>query len=73
MARRMAISTSAPSYETIPFARVPAAAMPRAPAAQSPMRDPTTPTTTFAISPIWALVFMMRLARPMTPPMTMAQ
>ena len=38
MAHRMAISITAPTNETIQFARVLAAAMPRAPAAQCPMR-----------------------------------
>jgi hypothetical protein len=41
------------------------------PATQNPSADPTMPTITFAISPIWALVFMTMLAsHPTMPPMT---
>ncbi len=44
--------------------------MPNSPAIQKPSIEPTTPTSTLAIQPIWALVFMTMLAsQPTTPPM----
>src|SRR3990167_3599114 len=67
---RMKISSTAPAIETTKRMMPPAGAMPSAPAIQKPNIEPTTPTSTLAIQPIWASVFMNMLAsQPTMPPM----
>lgn len=68
-ARRMKIKATAPITATMKRRMPPIGASPRAPAAQKPMKEPAIPTSTLAIMPICALVFMTMLAsQPTMPP-----
>jgi len=65
------MSSAAPATDTMSRAKTPKAAKPTRPASQKPSDEPTMPTSTLAITPICASVFMNLLAsQPTMPPMS---
>ena len=70
-ARRIKINRAAPPTAIRNRRIPPPAAMPIIPASQYPNTEPTIPTSTLAMMPIWPFVFMKMLAsQPTIPPMT---
>ena len=68
---KIAISTHAPTIETMTLASVVTAAKPSIPASTPPSQAPTMPTTLLAMAPSWPFGVITRLAsQPINAPMS---